>query len=209
MEIGISRMHFPVTTLGPGKRIGIWFQGCSIHCEGCISADTWQFNTKLVDINELKRVLKKWLPNCDGITITGGEPFDQQPALLELLGFLRPYNLSVLVYSGYPYQKLKQKKEIFKGLIDVLISEPYDYKESQTKVLLGSDNQKIHFLTRLGEHTFSDYIKNIPEKKLDVQFDDNNIWMAGIPIGGMKEIGKTFKQNGVDITSTQAVIKKK
>ncbi|WP_271769029.1 4Fe-4S single cluster domain-containing protein [Aquimarina algiphila] len=209
MEIGISRLHFPVTTLGPGKRIGIWFQGCSIHCEGCISADTWQFNTKMVDINELKRVLKTWLPSCDGITITGGEPFDQQAALFELLTFLRPYNLSVLVYSGYSYQKLKQKKEIFEGLIDVLISEPYDYKETQTKALLGSDNQKIHLLTSLGEHTFSDYVKCIPEKKLDVQFDDNKVWMAGIPIQGMKEITKTLQQEGVDIKSTQAVIKKK
>jgi len=209
MEIGISRLHFPVTTLGPGKRIGIWFQGCSIHCEGCISADTWQFNTNMVDMNELKLVLKSWLPDCQGITITGGEPFDQQAALSELLLFLRPYNLSVLVYSGYPYHKLEQKKEILEGLVDVLISEPYDYKESQTKALLGSDNQKLHLLTTLGEYSFSSYLKSSSEKKLDVQFDRDQVWMAGIPLGGMKEITKTLQQDGVDITTTQAVIKKK
>ncbi len=208
MNIGISRLHFPVTTLGPGQRIGIWFQGCSIHCEGCISADTWQFNTNLVAIEEITNVLKQWLPHCNGITISGGEPFDQELGLYELLNFLRPYNLSVLVYSGYSFQKLKQKKEILNGLIDVLISEPYDYKKTQTKALLGSDNQKVHFLTPLGENTFSDYIKNIPEKVLDIQFDDNKVWMAGIPKHGMKEITQTFQQDGVDITSTQAVIKK-
>lgn len=209
MNIGISRLHFPVTTLGPGKRIGIWFQGCSIHCEGCISADTWQFNINMIDINELKRVLKNWLPNCTGITITGGEPFDQQPALFELLNFLRPYTLSILVYSGYPYQKLSKKKEIREGLIDVLISEPYEHKESQTKPLVGSDNQKIHVLTPLGESMFSDYILGIPEKKLDAQFDNDKVWMAGIPMHGMKEIEENLKKNGVEITSTQAVIKKK
>jgi len=208
MNIGISRLHFPVTTLGPGQRIGIWFQGCSIHCKGCISADTWQFNTNLVAIEEITNVLKQWLPHCNGITISGGEPFDQELGLYELLNFLRPYNLSVLVYSGYSFQKLKQKKEILNGLIDVLISEPYDYKKTQTKALLGSDNQKVHFLTPLGENTFSDYIKNIPEKVLDIQFDDNKVWMAGIPKHGMKEITQTFQQDGVDITSTQAVIKK-
>ena len=40
-SVSISRLHFPVTTLGPGHRIGIWFQGCSIRCEGCLSMDTW------------------------------------------------------------------------------------------------------------------------------------------------------------------------
>ncbi|MCT5046402.1 radical SAM protein, partial [Pseudomonas aeruginosa] len=27
--------------MGTGRRLGIWFQGCSIRCPGCISADTW------------------------------------------------------------------------------------------------------------------------------------------------------------------------
>ena len=38
--LALSRMHFPVTTLGPGNRIGIWVQGCTIRCPGCVSADT-------------------------------------------------------------------------------------------------------------------------------------------------------------------------
>ncbi|WP_461325238.1 4Fe-4S cluster-binding domain-containing protein [Bradyrhizobium diazoefficiens] len=41
IRISVSRIHFPVTTLGPGRRLGIWFQGCSIRCPGCISMDTW------------------------------------------------------------------------------------------------------------------------------------------------------------------------
>lgn len=42
MRMILSRLHFPVTTLGPGRRIGVWFQGCSIRCAGCISRDTWE-----------------------------------------------------------------------------------------------------------------------------------------------------------------------
>ncbi|HAU1321526.1 TPA: radical SAM protein, partial [Legionella pneumophila] len=50
MMIYISRVHFPVTTLGPGHRIGIWFQGCSIRCPGCISTDTWNINKGEIEI---------------------------------------------------------------------------------------------------------------------------------------------------------------
>jgi len=33
--IAISRAHFPISTLGPGLRLGVWMQGCSIRCKGC------------------------------------------------------------------------------------------------------------------------------------------------------------------------------
>ena len=207
MKVGISRLHFPVTTLGPGKRIGIWFQGCSIHCEGCISADTWTFNKNSIDLNEVKKVLDNWIPSCDGITISGGEPFDQEPALFELLLFLKSYKLSILASSGYSFQKLKDKKEIIDH-IDILISEPYDHKQSQTKALLGSDNQKIHLLTSLGKEIFSDYIKKAPEKKFDIQFDQEKVWMAGIPLNRMHKITQNLEQQGVAIKITQAPLKK-
>ena len=51
--ISLSRLHFPVTTLGPGRRIGIWFQGCSIRCPGCISADTWAFRTAAAMVTDV------------------------------------------------------------------------------------------------------------------------------------------------------------
>ena len=39
--IALNRLHWPVTVLGPGRRVGIWMQGCSIGCRGCVSRDTW------------------------------------------------------------------------------------------------------------------------------------------------------------------------
>jgi anaerobic ribonucleoside-triphosphate reductase activating protein len=207
MKIGISRLHFPVTTLGPGKRIGIWLQGCSIHCEGCISVDTWRFGINSVALEEVKILLHRWLPESDGITISGGEPFDQEEALFELLKFLRPHQQSILVYSGYSFQQLKSKKEILNGWIDVLISEPYDHEQPQTKALLGSDNQQMHLLTALGKSNFEAYLEKSPEKKLDVQFEKNTVWMTGIPVKGMREITKSAENNQVYIEHTQGSIK--
>lgn len=209
MEIEISRAHYPVTTLGPGNRIGIWLQGCSIHCKGCISIDTWQFGINKIALEELYKVLKLWLPQCDGITISGGEPFDQEAQLIELLIFLKPYNKSILLYSGYSHAHLKDKKTIQNKLVDVLISEPYDHLETQTKRLLGSDNQKVHFITNLGELDFKAYLDQPLNKKLDVQILEDTVWMAGIPLNGMEEIYEVGKKDKVAISHSQAIIKNK
>ena len=41
--IYLNKAHYPVTTLGPGRRIGLWLQGCTLACPGCVSRDTWGF----------------------------------------------------------------------------------------------------------------------------------------------------------------------
>ena len=41
MALVVNRVHFPVTALGPGRRLGVWVQGCSIGCAGCLAHDTW------------------------------------------------------------------------------------------------------------------------------------------------------------------------
>src|SRR5215831_1013285 len=89
MRISISRIHFPVSTLGPGQRIGIWFQGCSIRCPGCISMDTWAEGRGITTVEEVINSIIPWLSKADGITISGGEPFDQPDALLELTARIR------------------------------------------------------------------------------------------------------------------------
>lgn len=42
--MNIARILYPVEVLGPGKRIGIWFCGCSHSCKGCSNPELW--NTK-------------------------------------------------------------------------------------------------------------------------------------------------------------------
>lgn len=41
-----------------------------------------------------------------GVTITGGEPFQQPQALLELVRELSPHHGDILVYSGYRLAEL-------------------------------------------------------------------------------------------------------
>lgn len=188
MDLSLSRMHFPVTTLGPGRRIGIWFQGCSIRCPGCISADTWGPGHRRLSLEQLLEQITPWLHEAEGITISGGEPFDQFDALQSLLeGLRRLSELDILVYSGYSLEQLAEPLFQTKGLIDALISAPYIEALGQTMALRGSDNQRLNLLTPLGRARLGRYERLLEpaDKALDLMFDESgSVWMAGIPRRG-------------------------
>ncbi len=202
MKLALSRIHYPISTLGPGERIGIWFQGCSIQCIGCISGDTWKTRQGDTTVSEIVQSLTSWLDDCDGVTISGGEPFDQPEQLLQLLLALRAHNrpINVLVYSGYSYEQLQQHKHFKLKLIDALISDPYLKDADQTKALRGSDNQRLHCLTELGQRTFTEYERPLldSEKSLDIMFDTNaTVWLAGIPRrGDMQKLATLLRADG-------------
>jgi anaerobic ribonucleoside-triphosphate reductase activating protein len=191
-DIALSRIHFPVTTLGPGRRIGIWFQGCSIRCPGCISMDTWAEGRGITTIDEVFNAIARWIPAADGITISGGEPFDQPKALFELLKRLRSLTeADVLVFTGHPWAKVEEMLDASPGLIDALVTGPFDLNQSQTLALRGSDNQELHFLTAIGRARFASFQRPITdvERTLDIMFDDRgDVWFAGIP--GRDDFGR-------------------
>lgn len=185
MNISLSRVHFPVTTLGPGRRLGIWFQGCSIRCDGCISADTWGPGKRPLALAQLLDDIQPWLAETEGITLSGGEPFDQPDALLALLGALRQRTrVDILVYSGHPLETLQPLLQRAEGLLDALICDPFEQQQAQTRVLRGSDNQRLIFFTELGRQRLGAYERPLQadDRALDLMFDDDgSIWMAGIP----------------------------
>ncbi|WP_459206006.1 4Fe-4S cluster-binding domain-containing protein [Pseudomonas sp. MLB6B] len=188
MHLSLSRVHFPVTTLGPGQRVGIWFQGCSLRCPGCISADTWGPGRRQVSLDALLTQIAPWLAQADGVTVSGGEPFEQFDALLALLRALRQRSAGdILVYSGHSLEALGPQLEQTQGLIDGLISDPYQEHSEQTLALRGSDNQRLSLLTPLGQARLADCqrLLRAADKALDLMFDEaGSVWMAGIPRRG-------------------------
>lgn len=211
MKIALNKIHFPITTLGHGRRVGIWTQGCSIHCPGCISRDTWEPDEgRAVEIGELMTTLAPWLAQADGVTISGGEPFDQAPALAELIAALRQrIPGDVLVFSGYPHTKLFAEHRALTEQMDVLISEPFEAKAGQTLTLRGSDNQRIFLLTDLARSRYpADMDKNPwpAKRRLDVVVEGEVVWMAGIPhTGEMARLRQELARRGFTCqTSDQA-----
>jgi anaerobic ribonucleoside-triphosphate reductase activating protein len=205
--LALSRVLFPVTTLGPGRRVGIWFQGCSIRCPGCISVDTWPAGEPTVSIADLLDALAPWLSAADGVTVTGGEPFDQVAALEALLAGLRErFQGDILVYSGYPFEALTEALGRLTDLMDALISDPYQSAAEDRLALRGSDNQRLHQLTPLGRSRFQQF--EAPGEKcrsLDLMMDaGGRFWLAGIPQrGDFARLRQTLEAHGHQALTSQ------
>lgn len=124
---------------GDGIRYVVFLQGCPHHCRGCHNPDTWDFNggseVSVIDIAEDYKS-KKFL---DGITLSGGEPFAQQEACVELLKLLPGVN--VWVYTGYEHEDI-QHTELAK-LADVLVVGRFVEALKCEGELFGSSNQRI------------------------------------------------------------------
>ena len=207
--IGLSRAHFPISTLGPGLRLGVWMQGCSIRCKGCVSLDTWRFDRGQSTVDAVLDAILPALRIADGVTISGGEPFDQPKALCELLKRIRVENNGdVLVFSGHSFESLQPSLATFDGLIDALITDPFHHDQPQTLALRGSDNQRLITLTALGEERFGSYNRPLrPEDRaFDIMFDDNSgdVFLVGIPRpGDMNLLTKLLRGQGHEAASTE------
>lgn len=75
----------------------------------------------------------------DGITLSGGDPFCQQEACLELLDLLPDVN--VWVYTGYEYEEICDTPLAKRA--DVLVVGPFREELRCEGKMYGSSNQRI------------------------------------------------------------------
>ena len=211
MNILINKAHFPVTVLGPGRRIGLWLQGCTIRCKGCVSQDTWPADaSRAMPVEALldwcKRVAQE---GCDGITISGGEPFDQPKPLASLLRGLRAWrtaaglDFDLLCYSGYPLKTLEKRHPKLLALLDALIPEPFVDGRPLGGLWRGSDNQTLVPISPRGEARYADCIGQAQageNKRMQISIEDGKLWFIGIPHrGDMAALETLCRQRGLDL----------
>lgn len=200
----LNRTHYPVTVLGPGVRAGIWVQGCTIGCSGCVARDTWDVQGgDGVDVAAVLDWLDAVDGPVDGVTISGGEPFQQPGAVGELLDGIaqwrqdRPGAVDVLVYSGYPWSRLSATPEFAPLLArcDAVIAGPYVGRRNTGVPLRGSDNQQVVALTPLGEHR---YREPKAEQRMQVEVSGGRVYCIGIPrAGDMDRLTEHLAASGV------------
>lgn len=142
----IARILYPVKVLGPGNRIGIWFNGCGHHCPGCSNPELWEkqerYSTTPQAVLELIRHICQ-THKVDGFTLTGGDPFAQPDALACLLPELTGITRDILVYTGFEYEKVLSLHPKLISQIGVIIDGKYIRERNNGAVLRGSDNQRI------------------------------------------------------------------
>jgi anaerobic ribonucleoside-triphosphate reductase activating protein len=137
---------------GPGLRAVVWVQGCSLGCPGCFNPQTHpRQGGETVRVDDLLTELKTLESQIEGLTISGGEPLQQMPALLELLQKLRrETRLSVLAFTGFNWDEVRclpHHTELLANL-DVLIAGRFEASQRLAKGLIGSANKTVHFLTQ-------------------------------------------------------------
>lgn len=148
-SIRIGLTHFPVLSLGPGLRVGIWLAGCPLRCAGCVAPE-WQAmdSGHATTVSELLDELLPFLKEADGVTISGGEPFAQPVALEQLLiGLRRAGVRDILAYSGYCLEQLRQVAPQATALLDALVDGPFRADLPTSSPWRGSSNQRLHILT--------------------------------------------------------------
>ncbi|WET76211.1 4Fe-4S single cluster domain-containing protein [Amycolatopsis sp. QT-25] len=208
----ISQTHYPVHALGPGNRLTVWVQGCTLSCKGCMSRDTWSADggveTSVEDLAELWRSAVG--QGADGLTVSGGEPLQQADGLSAFLAAADEVRrgaareLDFLVYTGYDEDELDEPRRAALSLADVVVFGRFEVANPTELVWRGSANQRMVPRTELGELRYADFIDYAPEQgPLQIEVRGNDPWIIGTPRKeALRNLDRSLKGVGLRITDT-------
>lgn len=151
VHVRIGRIFHGTTAEGPGIRTAVWVQGCSIRCPGCINPEL--FNARGGrDMAVADIVAASLEAGAEGLTLLGGEPFDQAPAVGALAQAARAAGLGVICFTGHRHEALLQREDTALLLenTDLLVDGEYQQENpEEQRSLVGSSNQRfLHFTPR-------------------------------------------------------------
>ncbi len=190
----VSLIFYPVEVLGPGKRLGIWLQGCSRRCPNCVSPHSWEFDEALrVPLVDIEQKLKFYSLFTEKLTISGGEPFEQPDFLRNLLISARNNGYKdIFVYSGQLYGDLSNRFPDIIDLIDVIIDGPYIQERKTRLIWRGSDNQILNICSKnpqLAEFYRDFLVKEEDDTEMQIVQVGKKAFVVGIPRDG-KTLGQ-------------------
>ena len=139
---------------GPGFRVVVWCQGCSLHCPGCHNQETWEPDggTPLTsfDVYAVMDELQK--PQYSGITFTGGHPLEDYN-IKGVLAMIRPIKAhhpdkTIWLYTGLTLSidDIQSSSDIGEclRLCDVVVDGPFIQElRDITLPYRGSSNQRL------------------------------------------------------------------
>jgi anaerobic ribonucleoside-triphosphate reductase activating protein len=186
-------MVAPRTTVeGPGLRAAVWVQGCAIRCPGCVNPHLWN----AVGGREctVEEVMAEIRPDAalEGITLLGGEPFDQALRVAGLAAAAARRGLSVMTFTGYRYEELRERADAAALLAatDLLVDGPYLRDQpDHHRPWAGSTNQRFLALTP----RYRRLVDELPDPVVPLEVHvstDGRVQVVGTPIpellGGLR-----------------------
>ena len=184
-ELRIHEIGRHIHVLGPGTRFVVWVQGCLQRCPGCIAPDARPLDGGRIEtVDSLAEIILS-VPDLEGLTLSGGEPFLQAEALARLVRTVRATrDLGVIVYTGYLLEDLRAgclpHADELLAVTDLLIDGPYIDELNDNAALRGSSNQRIIQLTERYREVLSMYGKP-GARDTELLYTENGLFVAGIP----------------------------
>jgi len=135
---------------GPGIRMVIFVQGCPHNCPGCHNPTSHDpAGGYATSTEEIIAALPQGNLVC-GLTLSGGEPFEQAAALAIVAEAAKGRGLSIVTYTGYRMEDLLkrglQEPELVSllKLTDILVDGPYEQDRRDISLAFrGSANQRL------------------------------------------------------------------
>ncbi len=207
MRLRLNRVLAPLTVLGPGRRVGVWVQGCTLACVGCASTDTWPAAGGVVSRSaEVAEHVLTLVAEHDltGVTISGGEPFQQAAAVADLLRRVRAArdDLDVLVFTGYTSRAAARRSPDLLAAADVVIAGPYRAHVPGAGSMRASGNQELLVRTELGRRRFADELPGASgpgaRPRMQVAATGGDLYLAGLPApGDLDRLAAELRRRGV------------
>lgn len=136
---------------GPGIRFTIYVQGCPHRCPGCHNPETHDPRGGFeMSTGELATLIDSCPAGLDGVTFSGGEPFEQAASLARLAGHIRSKDLDLVIFSGYTFEELLQKSAKNPAVLTLLqhgrllVDGPFYLEQRDSGLAFrGSRNQRL------------------------------------------------------------------
>ena len=131
---------------GEGIRVSLFFSGCSHRCKNCFNQEAWDFNAGKPfteeTVDKIIELLNK--PYIRGLSILGGEPFDNYSDLITICKRVKQEtnNKDIWIWTGYNFSDISDKEVL--NFADVIVDGRYVEEEKDLSLAFrGSKNQQI------------------------------------------------------------------
>lgn len=196
MRVRVGHLEDQTLAEGPGARLALWAQGCTLRCPGCCNPHLfaaaggaeWEVEALLARAAALRG-------QVEGVTLLGGEPFEQAEALAAFARGSRALGLTVMTFTGYALEELVAPgaeaalpgARALLEATDLLVDGRYDAaRPERVRRWAGSENQRFHFLTA----AYAPGVERAPPGEPDELVEVRLAPDGGVRVNGWPALGR-------------------